>query len=68
VLVVSATGDPVTPHDGGISLADTLGARLLTVDGNQHGTVISRNECIDAIVAAYLVDLELPDEETRCTL
>lgn len=68
VLVVSATGDPVTPHEGGISLADTLGARLLTVDGNQHGTVISRNECIDGIVADYLVHLELPGAGARCAL
>ncbi len=66
--MISATGDPVTPHDGGIGLADTLGARLLTVDGNQHGTVISRNECVDGIVADYLVDLELPDEGARCAL
>ena len=68
VLVISATGDPVTPHDGGISLADTLGARLLTVDGNQHGTVISRNACVDGAVADYLIDLELPDEGARCAL
>ncbi|MBI9113750.1 alpha/beta hydrolase [Sanguibacter suaedae] len=68
VLVISATGDPVTPHDGGISLAETLGARLLTVDANQHGTLISRDECVDGIVADYLVDLELPDDGARCTL
>ncbi|MFJ2541459.1 alpha/beta hydrolase [Microbacterium sp. NPDC087589] len=68
VLVVSATGDPVTPHEGGISLADTLGARLLTVDGNQHGTVISRDACVDGVVADYLVDLQLPDEGARCAL
>lgn len=68
VLVISATGDPVTPHDGGISLAETLGARLLTVDGNQHGTVISRNACVDGAVADYLVDLELPEEGARCGL
>lgn len=68
VLVISATGDPVTPHDGGISLADTLGARLLTVDGNQHGTVISRNACVDGAVANYLIDLELPDGGARCAL
>ncbi|WP_219817665.1 alpha/beta hydrolase [Microbacterium sp. Ru50] len=68
VLVVSATGDPVTPHDGGISLAHTLGARLLTVEGNQHGTIISRSECIDEIVARYLVDLEPPARGATCTL
>lgn len=68
VLVISATGDPVTPHEGGISLAETLDARLLTVDGNQHGTFISRNACVDGVMADYLVDLELPDEGTRCAL
>ncbi|WP_255183347.1 MULTISPECIES: alpha/beta hydrolase [unclassified Rhodococcus (in: high G+C Gram-positive bacteria)] len=68
VLVISATGDPVTPHEGGISLADTLGARLLTVDGNQHGTIISANACVDGAIADYLIDLELPDEGARCTI
>mgnify|MGYP005990495897 CR=1 FL=1 len=68
VLVVSATGDPVTPHEGGISLADTLGARLLTVEANQHGTIISANACVDGAIADYLIDLELPDEGTRCTI
>jgi pimeloyl-ACP methyl ester carboxylesterase len=67
-LVVSATGDPVTPHEGGMSLAETLGARLLTVDGNQHGTVISRNDCVDEAVADYLINLALPDEGARCAL
>ncbi|WP_200894867.1 alpha/beta hydrolase [Microbacterium sp. SA39] len=68
VLVTSVTGDPVTPHEGGISLAETLDARLLTIDGNQHGSFASRNECVDGVVADYLVDLELPDEGARCAL
>lgn len=68
VLVVSASGDPVTPHEGGISLADTLGARLLTVEANQHGTIISANACVDGAIADYLIDLELPDEGARCTI
>ncbi|MBY4212422.1 alpha/beta fold hydrolase [Rhodococcus fascians] len=68
VLVVSATGDPVTPHEGGIRLADTLDARLLTVEANQHGTIISANACVDGALADYVIDLELPDEGTRCTI
>lgn len=67
-LVISVTGDPVTPHEGGINLAAALGARLLTVDGAQHGATISRNPCIDGIVAAYFIDLELPDEDGQCSL
>jgi pimeloyl-ACP methyl ester carboxylesterase len=66
VLVTSATGDPVTPHAGGISLAETLGARLLTVDANEHGTVFTRIACVNAVVASYLVDLRLPREGARC--
>ncbi|WP_399494970.1 alpha/beta hydrolase [Streptomyces sp. P9(2023)] len=36
-LTVSTTGDPVTRHEGGNSLAKTLGGSLLTVEGSQHG-------------------------------
>ena len=68
VLVTSATGDPATPHAGAISLATTLGARLLTVDANQHGTIASGIECVDDAVANYLVELELPDAGARCSL
>lgn len=67
-LVLSVTGDPVTPHEGGINLAQVLDARLLTVEGEQHGTTLSRNPCIDGAVADYLIDLELPEGGARCTL
>nr|WP_244962687.1 alpha/beta hydrolase [Cryobacterium roopkundense] len=67
VLVTSAIGDPVTPHDGGISLAETLGARLLTVDVNEHGTISSGIDCVDERVADYLINLELPEEGARCS-
>jgi pimeloyl-ACP methyl ester carboxylesterase len=67
-LVLSVTGDPVTPHEGGVALARVLDARLLTVEGEQHGTTLSRNSCIDGAVAAYLIDLKLPKDGARCTL
>lgn len=67
-LVISVTGDGLTPHEGGIALADALGARLLTVEGEQHGATLASNPCIDNIVANYLVNLKLPDSGTRCSL
>lgn len=67
-LTVSVTGDALTPHEGGISLADTLGGSLLTVEGEQHGAITAGNTCVDAIVAAYLIDLELPAEDATCRL
>lgn len=68
-LVVAVTGDPATPYEGGIALAQALDARLLTVDGKQHGAyLLGGSECVDDAVTAYLLDLELPSADTRCSL
>jgi pimeloyl-ACP methyl ester carboxylesterase len=68
-LVVSATRDPATPHEGGISLAKTLGASLLTVEGERHGVaLIGGNACINDIVADYLIGLKIPADGARCVL
>ncbi|MGW0328511.1 alpha/beta hydrolase [Nocardia sp. NPDC003183] len=68
-LVVSTTGDPATPHEGGIAMAQALGASLLTVDGKQHGAyLLGGSECVDDVVDAYLLDLETPPADARCSL
>jgi pimeloyl-ACP methyl ester carboxylesterase len=68
-LTISITGDPSTPYAGGVSLADTLGGSLLSVDGDQHTVAFSgANDCVDTVVAEYLVDLKSPPEGTRCAL
>lgn len=68
-LVVSVTRDPATPHEGGIVLARTLGASLLTVEGERHGVaLIGANPCVDSVVEDYLIELETPDPGHRCTL
>jgi hypothetical protein len=68
-LTISITGDPATPHQGGISLADTLGGTLLTVEGEQHTIAYSgAGDCVNVIVADYLIDLKTPPDDARCTL
>ncbi|GAB2657463.1 alpha/beta hydrolase [Nocardia goodfellowii] len=68
-LTISITGDPTTPYDGGVRLADTLGGSLLTVDGQQHTIAVDgTNKCVDDIVADYLVNLKSPAEQARCSL
>ena len=66
-VVVSLTGDATTPHTGAVALAETLGSTLVTVEGEGH-TVIAKgvNACADALVATYLIDLELPREAPTC--
>ncbi|MDQ2589235.1 alpha/beta hydrolase [Saccharothrix yanglingensis] len=67
VLVISTTGDPATPYDAGVSLAEELGGGLLTFEGNQHTVYLQGNECVDPVGDRYLIDLELPAEGTRCS-
>ncbi|MGJ9371847.1 alpha/beta hydrolase [Nesterenkonia sp. CF4.4] len=66
-LVVSLTDDPTTPYSGAVALAESIGSTLLTVE-DQGQTVIARglNDCADAIAAAYLIDLELPEGAPMC--
>ncbi|GAA3870553.1 alpha/beta hydrolase [Saccharothrix violaceirubra] len=67
VLVISTTGDPATPYDAGVNLAQALGGSLLTFEGNQHTVYLQGNSCVDPIGHAYLVDLTLPDKGKRCS-
>lgn len=67
ILVVSTTGDPATPYENGVAVADQIpGAVLVTNEGEGHTIVAQGKPCIDDIAAAYLVDLELPDDGTTC--
>lgn len=68
VLVVSVTGDPATPYEAGVRLADQLGGRLLSVEGNQHTVALSGVPCVDDLVVSYLVDLAVPDDGASCTI
>jgi len=68
-LTVSVTGDPGTPHRGGINLARLLGGSLLTVEGAQHGVALfGQSTCVDRAVTEYLIDLRTPPAGTRCAL
>lgn len=68
-LVVSITGDPSTPYDGGVALAETLGSALLTVEGEQHTVAMGgTSDCVNEVVTAYLIDPETAVEDATCTL
>ncbi len=66
VLVISTTGDPATPYQAGVELAEALDGRLLTFEGNQHTVALQGVPCIDRAVTRYLVDTTLPPPGTRC--
>jgi pimeloyl-ACP methyl ester carboxylesterase len=66
VLVVGVTNDAATPLESTRGMARALAdARLVIVDAGQHGAYGS-NGCIDQTVDAYLIDLEVPEDERFC--
>lgn len=66
-LVISTTGDPATPYANGRRLADALGGRMLTFEGEGHTVFLNDNECVNEAGTRYLVDLELPPKGKRCS-
>jgi pimeloyl-ACP methyl ester carboxylesterase len=66
VLVIGTRHDPATPYRQARPYADLFPAsRLLTLDGWGH-TAIGKSACIDAAIAAYLVDGAPPQDGAHC--
>lgn len=66
ILVIGNTGDPATPYEWSVALADTLESGVLyTVQAEGH-TAYGSFDCVEADVTAYLVDLTVPST-TECS-
>lgn len=67
LLVIGTTGDPATPYEWAIEMADMLSSAVLyTVEGEGH-TAFLGEPCVEDVVVRYLVDLEVPGEGSSCT-
>lgn len=67
LLVLGTTGDPDTPYQDAVTLADTLdNARLLTFAAEGH-TAFGRSRCARDAVVAYLVAGTLPPAGLVCS-
>ncbi|MCX5045664.1 alpha/beta hydrolase [Aldersonia sp. NBC_00410] len=67
VVVVSTTGDPATPHEAGVALADELHGSLVTFEGTQHTVVAGgTSACVDEAVDAYLIEGTAPAPGLTC--
>ncbi|MEV4918241.1 alpha/beta hydrolase [Streptomyces tirandamycinicus] len=67
VLVVNTRYDPATPYQGALAMTRQLArARLLTVDGYGHSSVVNPSLCVDDYERRYLVDGVLPPEGAVC--
>jgi pimeloyl-ACP methyl ester carboxylesterase len=65
ILVVGNSGDAATPIEQAVAMADSLSSGVLvTSEGLGHTSY--GNSCVDAITAAYLLDLKVPPAGTTC--
>jgi pimeloyl-ACP methyl ester carboxylesterase len=66
VLVVSTTGDPVTPAEGARRTAQSLPSATLVIwQGQEHGA-LPHSFCIDDLVTRFLMDASRPKQGTLC--
>ena len=66
IVVLGTRGDPVTPLQGAVDMAQDLASGvLLTWDGSGH-TAYPKTDCVTAAVNAYLIDLVVPADGLTC--
>ena len=66
ILVIGTEGDPATPLEGAVDLAQDLeNAVLLTWQGEGH-TAYPKTECVTAAVNQYLIQGQAPADDLTC--
>jgi pimeloyl-ACP methyl ester carboxylesterase len=67
ILVIGNTGDPATPLKWAVALSQQLeSAVLLENDAEGHTGYLQLSNCVDDIVNAYLLQLDVPAEGSTC--
>ena len=67
ILVIGTTGDPATPYEWAVEMADLLASgELYTVEAEGHTAFLSA-PCVDRVVVDYLIDLDLPQAGSSCS-
>jgi len=67
IVVIGATGDPATPYQNAVTMAQQLESGVLvTYEGEGHGTFGGKSECIDSAVIAYLTKGVVPPDGLKC--
>ena len=67
IMVVGTTGDPATPYEWSVSLADQLeNGFLVTFEGEGHTAYGRSNDCIVRAVDDFLIDGVVPQDGLTC--
>jgi hypothetical protein len=67
ILVVGTTGDPATPYESAVALADQLESGVLVTRVGEGHTGFGRgNQCVDRAVNDFYAENAVPDDGLRC--
>ncbi|WP_167136929.1 alpha/beta hydrolase [Diaminobutyricimonas sp. TR449] len=67
LLVVGTTGDPATPYQWAVNMADQLeNGHLVTYNGEGHTAYNKSNDCVQNAVEGYLIDGTVPEADPNC--
>ncbi|MGY1815489.1 alpha/beta hydrolase [Blastococcus sp. SYSU D00820] len=66
IVVIGTSGDPVTPLPGAVDMAEDLTSGVLVTWQGQGHTAYPKDDCINAAVDRYLIDLAVPQDGLTC--
>lgn len=67
IMVVGTTGDPATPYEWAVALADQLESGVLvSYEGEGHTAYNKSNACVNEAVEGYLIDGTVPTSDPKC--
>lgn len=67
IIVIGTTGDPATPYQSSVNLAEQLdNGSLITWEGEGHTAYGSAGSCVDDAVDNYFINGELPEDGLIC--
>ncbi len=69
ILVIGTTGDPATPYEQAVSLANEVleNAQLVTFNGEGHTAYGLESKCINQTVDDYFIKNVVPSEDPECS-
>ena len=65
-MVIGTTGDPATPYEYAENMADQLASAVLVTFNGEGHLAYDRSECVNRIVASYLMADQVPSDHTTC--
>jgi pimeloyl-ACP methyl ester carboxylesterase len=66
LVVIGTTGDPATPYEYAVDMADRLKSGVLVTYRGEGHLAFDSSECVHRLVLDYLMRDQVPQDRTRC--